>query len=617
MMKIMNKAVLAFAIIIGSSCSLDLQEDPNAVQVNQALPSLLLNSIQRQLPVVFNNANTFGAQMTRQLNGGGQLYTNTNTPENYNVLWQTAYADVLMDINSLLKTADENGFARHAGVARVIQAYTLVLLVDNFGDIPFSESFTGASNFNPKADTGSEIYSKALEILDQAKKDLTTAATTAVVPGYLNPVAPVLQDQYYSNDYNKWIRLANTLKLKIYLNLRLTRTADATAGINALLADASPTGGLISAANQNFMWRYGVSVSDPSARHPRFVAQYPGGGGDYQSNWFMWHMFHGYDAVNTTTAGARAGDPRMRFYFNRQVSANSSSTNELRCLGESRPDHYPFATTGAITPNAVAGIPPLGENPTHPTHDPSDPAWGRTFCTPTNVGYWGRDHVDPQGIPPDGLQRTAYGPYPVGGRFDSNHGASVGQTQGMRGAGMQPIMMRSFVQFMLAEASLFLGTSGSARTYYETGMRNSFEDVRNWTTNGTLATSSIPAATNEGATINTFYPAANYTTDVNNYVASALGSFDNRLATSSDEAMNYVGREYWIALFGNGYEAYNLYRRTGKPTGMQPVINPSAGDFPRSYWYPANFANLNNSVQQKPDLTIRVFWDNNGSNLNF
>jgi hypothetical protein len=616
MINISKKAILAFVIIIASSCSLDLQEDPNAVQLEQALPSLLLNSIQRQLPALFNNANTSGAQMTRQINGGGQLYLNAATPENFNGLWSTAYADILADINSLLKIAEENGFARHAGIARVIQAYTLVLLVDYFGDVPFSEAFQGAANFNPKADNGADIYNRAIAILDKAKEDLTTATTTALVPGYLNPVAPAIQDQYYSNDYTKWVRLANTIKLKIYLNLRLTKPAEATTAINALIADASPTGGLITAANQNFIWRYGTNLSDPAARHPRFVAQYPGGGGDYQSNWFMWHMYHAYDAVNTTTAGAASGDPRMRFYFNRQVTSNSSSTNELRCLGESRPDHYPSSSGTAIVPNAIAGIPPMGEGPSHPTRDANDPAWGRTFCTPTNVGYWGRDHIDPQGIPPDGLLRTAYGPYPVGGRFDNNHGASVAQTQGMRGAGMQPIMMRSFVQFMLAEASLYLGTSGSARAYYENGIRYSFEDVRNWSVNGTLGTSLIAAATTE-AVISTFYPLANYNADVAAYVTSALAAFDDRAAVSNDEAMNYVAREYWIALFGNGYESYNLYRRTGKPTGMQPAINATPGNFPRSFWYPANFANINNAVQQKADLTVKVFWDNNAINLNF
>jgi hypothetical protein len=619
-MKLYKKLALVVGVVLASSCTLDLRQDPNAVQLDQALPSLLLNSIQRQLPGVFNGANTTTAQMTRLLNGAGQIYLNSSSPETFNGIWSTAYAGVLADANSLINIADANGFARHAGMARVMQAYTLVLLVDQFGDVPFSEAFQGAANFNPKADKGADIYNLAITILDKAKLDLTTNPTTGIPAGYLNPVSPTIQDQYYNGNFGRWVRLANTIKLKIYLNLRLTDAAAATTAINALITEPAATGGFISAANENFVWRYSTNSADPDARHPRFIGQYPGGGGDYQSNWLIWQMFHGYNATNTTTAGSAPGDPRMRFYFNRQVLANSTSTNELRCLGEALPNHYPSSTGTAIVLNAASGMPPMGVDAAHPTNNAASAAWGRTFCVPTDRGYWGRDHVDPQGIPPDGLLRTAYGAYPVGGRFDNNHGAAVGATQGMRGAGIQPMMMRSFVQFMLAEAELTLpgvNAPSTAVVHYENGIRNSMADVRDWAVNGTYGTNGAAASPNEATAINAFYTAANYTTDVNSYVASAIAAFNNRFAVSVDEAMNYVGREYWIALFGNGYEAYNLYRRTGKPTGMQPVINPTPGEFPRSFWYPANFANLNNSVTQKANLSQRVFWDNNTSNLNF
>lgn len=624
-MKAYKKITVALIFILATSCSLDLQEDPNAVQLEKVLPSLQLNSIQRQLPALFNGASGSGGQMTRLLNGGGSLYQNATTPETFNGIWSTAYAGILQDAGALLKVADANGFARHAGMTRVIQAYTLVMMADMFGDVPFKEAFQGAGNFNPKADPGDTIYNRALKMLDRAKLDLTTPTTTSIPAGYQNPVAPVISDMYYgpipsAASYNKWVRLANTLKLKIYLNLSLKNKTLAETQISAILADVSATGGIIQAADQSFIWRYGTNTADPDARHPRFVGQYPGGGGDYQSNWLMWHMFHAYDAVNTTVpAGAAPGDPRMRFYFARQTTSNSSSTNELRCLGENTPDHYPSATVSGIIDNPTAQRPPMGVGVNHPTNDPTDLAWARTFCTPTDRGYWGRDHVDPQGIPQDGTLRTAYGAYPVGGRFDNNVGGAVSQTQGMRGAGIQPMLMRSHVQFMLAEASLTLTITApsSARTYYQNGITYSFDDVRAWAVGGTLGTSAVIASTNQATTINTFYPLANYNTNRDSYIASALAAYDNRLAVSNDEAMNYVAREFWVALFGNGYEAYNMYRRTGKPSGMQPVINPTPGNFPRSFWYPANFADLNNSVDQKADLTVRVFWDNNQTNLNF
>lgn len=645
-MKLYKKIAFALCVVIATSCTLDLREDPNAVQPNQILPTLVLNSMQRNLASLFNTASGTGSALTRQINAGSSIYRTTITPETFNGVWTTAYANILNDANQLMKlcipdkTKPNERYARHMGITRIIQAYTLVLMVDMFGDVPFSKAFQGDANFNPSVDTQASIYNLALQMLDSAKLDLTTPTTTSSPPGYHSPIAPDVFDLYYGGGappnapttaFPKWVKLANSLKLKIYLNLRLTDNAGAAAGINALIADASATGGFIgynpvghvvlaSGQNENFIFRYATNTNDPDSRHPQFIGQYPGGGGDYQANWLMWHMFHGYDATNTTTAGTAPGDPRMRFYFYRQVLANSTSTNELRCLSESVPSHYPSSTGSAILDNTIAGRPPLGVGPAMATNDPTDPAWGRTYCTPTDRGYWGRDHVDPQGIPPDGLLRTAYGVYPAGGRFDSNVGASVSAGVGQRGAGMEPIMTRAFVNFMLSEAALFLTLNAPAQTplqYYTTALDQSFVDTRDWAVNGTYGTSSVAAAAGEATTINSFYSAVQYTNDKNSYIASATTAFTTSFGISADEAMNYVAREYWIASFRNGVEAYNLYRRTGKPTGMQPVINPQPGPFPRSYWYPANFANLNSTVDQKSDLTKRVFWDNTTSNLDF
>lgn len=610
-MKTFVKSIfLTCSIIIATSCTLELQEDPNAVQPEQALPNLTLNSIQRNLGGLFNTFSTYGMQLTRLQNSGGSLYSNVFTPETFDGVWETAYAGILQDGKVLLEQADANGLARHAGMTRVISAYTLLMLVDYFGDVPFSEAFQGSANLNPAPDNQRDLYEQIVQMLDQAKLDLSTA--TIANGGYLNATAPAPVDQYYANNYGRWIKLANTLKLKIFVNLRADDPARATSEINALLNDPS---GLITNANENFVFRYGANIVDPDNRHPRFTATYPAGSGLYQSNWLMWHMFHGYDALQN---GA-PGDPRLRFYFYRQTNANSSDPNTIRCIVQAVPDHYPQSPSGtAIVLNSKAGMPPgIAYNPAQPVSatnpNPAHPAWSRTFCYPTNAGYWGRDHVDPQGIPPDGLLRTMPGAYPAGGRFDANVNSGVNQNIGMRGAGIQPMMMRSNVQFLLAEAALYLGISGSALGYFQNGIRYSMTDVRDWSVAGTYGNG--PASPTEAATINGFYSAAAYSTDVNNYVASASAAYTAQ--GNNDARMNFIAREHWIASFGNGNEAYNLYRRTGMPTGMQPVINPDPGAFPRTNWYPAAFANLNSKVEQKASLDSKLFWDKNSTVLDF
>jgi len=74
-------------------------------------------------------------------------------------------------------------------------------------------------------------------------------------------------------------------------------------------------------------------------------------------------------------------------------------------------------------------------------------------------------------------------------------------------------------------------------------------------------------------------------------------------------------REFYIATYGNGIEAYNMYRRTGYPSGMQFVLahdEKDAGDpYIRSSYYPAVAVNRNSSISQKSGVDVKVFWDQN------
>ena len=84
------------------------------------------------------------------------------------------------------------------------------------------------------------------------------------------------------------------------------------------------------------------------------------------------------------------------------------------------------------------------------------------YCTLAD-GYWGRDHLDDDGIPPDTRARTFWGVYPGGGEFDADQGLPASAVSGLQGAGAEMIMLDSYVKFMLAESALTLGTTGDAK----------------------------------------------------------------------------------------------------------------------------------------------------------
>ena len=86
----------------------------------------------------------------------------------------------------------------------------------------------------------------------------------------------------------------------------------------------------------------------------------------------------------------------------------------------------------------------------------------------------GRDHTDNEGIPNDNTLRATYGVYPAGGAFDDGLGLGAASTNNLGGAGIVPIMLSSFTNFMLAESAITLGTSGNARDFLSAGLMDSF-----------------------------------------------------------------------------------------------------------------------------------------------
>jgi len=536
---------LAAGMVLATSCADKLDElldNPNAVTTTTASPDFLLNRIQLDYQSLWFGISDRGARLTRIINQGSALYEAAYTPNSTNGTWSNAYANILADINFLLPLAEASNLQRHLGIAKTIKAMVLMDLVDTYGDVPYSEAIKGSENFSPKVDPGASVYAAALVLLNEANGHFTVASS-----------AGTPNDYYYNRNYTRWNKLVNTMKLKYFLNTRLVDANASRTGINALIA-----GGALLANGEDFIFRFGTTNADPDSRHPKFAGQYTNGGGDYQSTDFMHHL----------TVEKGFDDPRTRYYIYRQVLTNTTSVDEQECISQIAPPQYL-----------------VGQFP---------------YCNPAgNRGFWGRDHLDPDGIPPDGLKRTAYGPFPSGGRFDNDSGAPVNNINlGMRGAGLHPIMLASYVDFMLAESALTLGTTGDPKTLLLSGIQKHMNYVRAFAVAGA-----------EASVITAFEAPAAYTARVNNYLAFVGNQYDAQV--NNDKKLNVIGREYWLSLFGNGLEAFNMYRRTGKPERMQPALEERPGPFVRSFLYPNNYMVTNTKAVQKQNLAQQVFWDKN------
>jgi hypothetical protein len=533
-----------------SSCGLtDLEanlKDPNNLGVDDSDINLLMNQVQADFADFFSLSSETSMEVTRMFAmTAGDAYARTYTPQAHDDIWGKAYQDVLLPIEKIIPLGEKTGATVHVGAAKVLKAYTALTLVDLFGDVPFSKALageSGAASFNPAPDKGADIYASAIATLDAAIADLAKT-----------PKVALSRDVYYGGSAAKWTALANTLKLKAYMNLRLT-DASAKGKIEALLkAD------IIDTDDEEFTYKYGTADLPARSRanyYRQFYLPVEGSAGGYIGNFYMSQLYK----------ASGVEDPRWRYYFYRQVGSRAKALKD-------DPESVPCY----LTPKVEHYL------PEHP--------W--CFGEP---GFFGRDHGNNDGTPPDSRAITCVGVYPYGGLSDTNRDDVNFQKvtklgQGANGAGIEPIWMSSFTDFVKAEAALVAGQDASA--FVKSGVTKSIERTIKF---GAAKGQAVPA-------------------DLNAPTAAYVAGIEKAYAASTDKT-DVAMREYYKALWGNGVEAYNMYRRTGKPARMQPMRAVAGGKFLRSFVYPSDYVNLNSSGTQKTcDATNQVFWDNNPDNF--
>lgn len=544
--------LLVVATVSGSCSKFDsMLDNPNTPRPDAASADLYLMQAQLAFAGFFNTASSFGMEVTRQIVMYGPRYDNAYQPQSFDGIWSNAYTSVLKHVNVLIPIADAEKKYVNLGMAKIMKAYTLMTLVDMFGKVPASEANLGAENTNPAAQEGKDVYAAAIALLDEAITDL----------GKLPGSYPGNQDLFYgasnATGANRWKTLAKTLKLRAYVT---TRLADPTAKakIDALLTEND----LIDTQAEDFEFKYSTKQANPNSRHPRYNGNYSAAGtaGDYIGTYFMWTLVQEKGSFNNNNPAADNSDPRTRYYIYRQRTTYAAVTEQSSsCSIEPKPPHY------------TASMP---------------------FCLLVS-GFWGRDHGDNSGIPPDGNLRSTVGIYPCGGDFDANQNVSVALNRGGQGAGIQPIWLSSFTDFIKAEAALILSTAGNPKTLLETGVRKSLAKVIGFpaTINVTVPSNYVPDAGKQDA-----------------YVNKVLALYD--AAADNSAKMEVIMKEFYIALWGNGLDAWNNYRRTGKPGNMQYVKDPNPGSFIRSMLYPSVYVNRNINAAPKT-VDVQVFWDTN------
>jgi len=565
------KYIIAAGVILVTSCKkqLDINTDPNnpvKLAESKLLPSAeqnLGNSLSLGNGVLGGLSNDLETYVHRTVQRedpdqygatGDDFYIQTN--------WLTFYISVITNLNVIIAEGTANGNSKYVGIAEVLKAYGFSQMVDTYGDIPFSEAgklVTGAVR-NPHFDKSAAIYPQLITLLDQAITDLNNNSAA-------NPQSPGTDDVIYGGDVTKWVKAANTIKLKLYLQERLVNPAAAATAINALIAG----GNLISKTSESFVMPYGTNGATDD-RNPGFGDYYASQRSNYISPWF-YEILKGYNP-NIYTG---ITDPRIPYYFFNQVQATTPPQNPT----EYRDGAFISIYFGSLGQNAAQN----------------------------QQNYL-----------------TILGIYPVGGRYDdgkgalSAGGAPIGVTANS-GTGAAPYRFITYADVLFMEAELMkVGIiTGDPRAELQAAMNESFKQIDYVITTYVKPSQVVPPIS--GTPAQTTYVnailAAYDATPAKQLQSIMTQKWISSFGSAVDAYTDYRRTGFPILFNANDpVQAPNhivqppINGDIAHPDAQAPVPVQLLRPYPLSLpWYSVELSTNANAPNQKEPSTFKVFWN--------
>jgi hypothetical protein len=468
--------------------------------------------------------------------------------------WNNAYS-VLAETDIIINQGTEEEEMIIVGMAQVIKGYTATMLVNIWGDAPYSEAGQLSGGIiSPNFDDQEAIYQEALDLIDEGLANINSG----------KGINPGTQDLYYKGSISKWNKFVNTLKLKLYNEIRLSSLFDASK-----LAALVNANNFMTSLSDDFQFTYSTAQSPSDERNQMYLDSYLTGQTSYYASPWFYEILKGWNPnIHNDIA-----DPRLPYYFYNQLIPGQ--------------------------------LPPDVGDPT--TGDPKADYWDKNTgfhsirfgSVSANRDFASRDSSTYPGI------------YPAGGKYDDGLG---GKANSSAGTGAAPHRMLTFHEFLFIKAELMQAgiISGDVRATLEQAITAAFAKVDNVVANS-KTTQSVPVLSGS--------------TEVNAFIDDVMSEFD---AASAEKKMEIVMTQKWVSTFGDPYDQYNDYRRTGYPVLANPnsaskeyqLDNEDAWPlldsettltrpFQVSIFWPLTELDVNkNAPSQKDATAYKVFWDN-------
>lgn len=231
-MKKIFSIVLFSALLLGlNGCKdhLDINYDPNSPAEENMTSDMLMPAVEMNIAVAYgcrlHILGAYNVQYYAQQFGTPNYVSYSQfevSPGNgsgaYTQLFQRALSNLNIVKNKAIAKGDKGVLLQVA----TLRAFSYQLLVDAFGEVPYSQAFD-VTNMAPKYDDGQVIYEGLIKEIDDALAAVSTG--DAVATSYIIPTKSTAD----------WIKFAKAQKLKLLG--RLSNVKDVTKEIQAIIDD--------------------------------------------------------------------------------------------------------------------------------------------------------------------------------------------------------------------------------------------------------------------------------------------------------------------------------------------------------------------------------------------
>jgi len=543
---------IIFTILFATSCTkdwLDINDNPNSPTTPE-LPNLLSGG-ERYLVNAMGQGNFLGNNLSsythhlvsREVQNYGMGTTANNVLNSWNYFnW---YA--LTSFDEIIKVSEPQGNLIYAGIAKTLKAYGFSIMADLWGEVPYTE-FNIYKLDHPKPDKSEFIYNETIALLESGLADLqnTTAA---------NVLTPGTADFFYGGDVEKWIRLNNTIKLKLLLQSRKAKT-DIT-DWQKKFSDLMTANNFIKTGEDFEFWY--TEKDSPDERHPTFVSEYANRGSTHYISPYFYETMKGLTYNNTKNPFAGIEDPRIPYYFYNQLKTGQASESN-HSYREGNFLTIFFADNGSNNSGSVTS------------------------------------------------SMSKVGVYVCGGKYDDGNGGAVSINSGNGIAALKLITFHSF-KFMLAELALTGESSGDAKALLKEGIEASVAHV-----NTTAGKHSVVRIADDARDAYTTAVLAKYdaASDAGKLEIIMTQKWIGNFFSPEDAYTDYRRTGYPV-LFDPANTEDPGYGVNPTVTTNSPARVPidQIRSFPRSLYYPATSEiSRNPNIKQKTDVSAKfIFWD--------